>query len=154
MTYKVSPGRCEALHPHLGFPPPPEVVFAIWNLLAHFGRCGSAQLTQTLLNMAVPLPQLGLAAALVFRDLRCRVHASFFSTCPACVCVCTHTLQQCPPFVFALRKPPAASMRDFSETKKGTFWVFPYSSRIGIFDIAITITIRNKRERTVSISLQ
>lgn len=70
------------------------------------------------------------------------------------VCVCTHTLQQCPPFVCALGKPPAAMMRDFSETKNGTFWVFPYSSRIRIFDTAITITIRNKRERTVSISLQ
>lgn len=104
--------------------------------------------------MTVPLPWLGLGAAFLFRDLHYRVCASFFDTCPARVCECIHMLQQCPPLSLYSESHPAALMGDVSVTKIGTFWVFPYGNSIGTFDVAATITIRNKRERIVFISSQ
>lgn len=61
-----------------------------------------------------------------------------------------HVCVSAPPLSLYSERHPAALMRDYSETKMGTFCVFPYGNSIGIFNVATSITIRNKREDCIN----
>lgn len=152
----MSSGRYESSpHPHLGFPPscrsnlcqmkPGSPLWQIWKVTADsnptvmwLSFCPSWGWLQHSCSEICTIQCVPLSSALALH---------------VCVCVHPHISAVSPRFVFVhvlcTWKPSSCITERFSETKMGTFWVFSYSNSIGIFDVAISLTIRNRRERMV-----